>query len=116
MKDILAKICEILCNPSTRDEMRQHMQALLHEFSLAKDEKELEKPCSKTLDSLSLQQEEDDEGISMMHASLDDIDRDMARAKLYKGRQCLQIARWHFNQDGHIGHQDHDACDKQLAL
>ena len=85
MKDILAKLRKTLRNPLTRDEMRQHMQALLHEFPLAKDEKELERPRSSgTLDSLSLQQEEDDEGISMMHASLDDINRDMARAKLYK--------------------------------
>ena len=84
MKDILAKLRETLCNPLTRDEMRQHMQALLHEFPLAKDEKELEQPRSRTPNSLSRQQEEDDKGISMMHASLDDINRDMARAKLYK--------------------------------
>ena len=84
MKDILAKLCETLHNPLTRDEMCQHMQALFHEFPLAKDEKELERPCSGTPNSLSLQQEENDEGISMMHASLDDINRDMARAKLYK--------------------------------
>ena len=84
MKDILANLCDTLCNPLTRDEMSQHMQALLYEFSLAKDEKELERPLSGTPNSLSLQQEENDEGISMMHASLDDINHDMARAKLYK--------------------------------
>ena len=84
MKDILAKLRETLRNPLTRDEMCQHMQALLHEFPLEKDEKELERPLSGTPDSLSLQQEEDNEGISMIHASLDDIDHDMVCAKLYK--------------------------------
>ena len=84
MKDILAKLCKTLCNPFTCDEMHQHMQALLHEFPLAKDKKELERPLSRTPNSLYLQQEEDDEGISMMHASLDDINYDMTRAKLYK--------------------------------
>ena len=84
MKDLLAKLRETLYNPLMRDEMHQHMEVLLQEFPLAKDEKELERPRSGTLDSPSLQQEEDDEGISIMHASLDDIDRDMARAKLYK--------------------------------
>ena len=84
MNDILAQLREILCNPFTRDEMRQHMQALLHEFPLAKDEKELERPRSGTPDSFSWQQEENDKGIPMMHASLDNLERDMARAQLYK--------------------------------
>ena len=85
MQDILAKLRETLRNPFTRVEMmRQHMQALLHEFSLAKEETKLEWPLCETPNSLSLRQEEEDEGISMMHASLDDIVRDMARAKLYK--------------------------------
>ena len=84
MKDILAKLRKTLRNPFTRDEMHQHMQALLHEFPLAKDEKELERPHSRIPDSLSWQQEEDDEEISMMHASLDNIKRDMACAMLYK--------------------------------
>ena len=53
MKDILAKLRKTLRNPLTRDEMRQHMQALLHEFPLAKDEKELERPRSGTPDSFS---------------------------------------------------------------
>ena len=44
----------------------------------------MEWPRIETPDSLSLQQEENDEGISMMHASLDDINCDIARAKLYK--------------------------------
>ena len=60
------------------------MQDLLHEFSLAKEETKLERPLHRTPNSSSLQQEEKDKGISMMHASLDDIERDMARAKLYK--------------------------------
>ena len=80
MKDILAKLHKTLHNPLTCDEMRQYMQALLHKFPLAKDKKELERPLSGTPYSLSLQQEEDDEGISMMHVSLDDIDCDMDRA------------------------------------
>ena len=84
MKEILAKLRETLRNPLTRKAMRKHMQDLLHEFPLAKEETELERPFCGTLNSLSLWQEEEDEGISMMHASLDDIERDMARAKLYK--------------------------------
>ena len=87
MKDILAKLHETLRNPLTRDKMRQNMQALLHEFSLAKDKKELERTLSGTPDSLSLQPKEDDEGISMMHASLEDIKRGMACAKLYKEKK-----------------------------
>ena len=72
------------------------MQALLHEFPLAKDEKDLERPLSGIPDSLSLQQEEDDEGISMMHASLDDIDHDMARAKLYKEKTMFSDSKTAF--------------------
>ena len=53
MKDILAKLCKTLRNPFTRDEMRQHMQALLHEFTLAKDKKDLEQPRSGTPHSFS---------------------------------------------------------------
>ena len=84
MKDILANLRKTLHNPLTHDEIRQHMQALLHEFPLAKDEKELERPRSGTPDSFLWQQEEDDEGIPMMHASLDDLKCDMTRAQLYK--------------------------------
>ena len=71
-------------NPLTREAMRKHMQDLLHEFPLAKEETKLERPLCGTPNSLSLRQEKEDEGNSMMHASLDDIECDMARAKLYK--------------------------------
>ena len=84
MKKILAKLRETLRNPLTRETMRKHMQDLLHEFPLAKEEMELERPLCGTPNSPSLQQEEEDEGISLMHASLDEFKRDMARAKLYK--------------------------------
>ena len=59
MKDLFAKLRETLHNPLTRDAVRHHMEALLQEFPLAKDERELEQPHSGTLDSLSLHQEED---------------------------------------------------------
>ena len=84
MKNLIAKLRETLHNPHTRDEMRHQMQALLHEDPLAKDEEELERPHSGTLDSLALQHEEEDKGTSMMHATLEDFERDMARAQLFK--------------------------------
>ena len=84
MRDLIANLHETLYDPLTRDEMRRQMQALLHEFPLAKEERGLERPPSRTLDSLYLQPKEDDEGISLMYATLDDIDCDTARAQLYK--------------------------------
>ena len=84
MRDLIAKLRETLYNPLMRDEMRRQMQALLHEFPLAKEERGLEQPPSGTLDSLYLQPKEDEEGISLMYATLDEIDCDIARAQLYK--------------------------------
>ena len=84
MKNLIAKLRETLHNPQTRDEMLMHMQALLYDAPLATDEMELERPLSGTSNSLSSRQEEKDDGIPMMHASLDDIKCDMAHAKLFK--------------------------------
>ena len=84
MKEILAKLRQTLQNSLTREEMCSHMQDLLHEFPLAKEETGLEQPLSKSPNLLSSRQEEEDEGLSMMHALMDDIQRDMVRAKLFK--------------------------------
>ena len=84
MKDLITKLRETLDDPLMGDEMRRQMQALLHEFPLAKEERGLERPPSGTLDSLYLQPKEDGEGISLMYATLYDIDCDTARAQLYK--------------------------------
>ena len=84
MRDLIAKLRETLYDPLTRDEMRRQMQALLHEFPLAKEERGLERPPSRTLDSLYLQPKEDEKGICMMYATLDDIDCDLACDQLYK--------------------------------
>ena len=84
MKEILAKLRETMRNPLMHEEMRKHMQDLLHEFPLAKEEMELERPLSGTPNSLSSRQEEEDDGIPMMHVSLDNIEHDMACAKLFK--------------------------------
>ena len=64
--------------------MNNHMQDLLHEFPLAKEEMGLERPLSETPNLLSSRQEEEDDGLSMMHASVDDAQPDMAHAKLFK--------------------------------
>ena len=84
MTEILAKLRETLQNPLMHKEVCSHMQDLLHEFNLAKEEKGLEWPLCRTLNSLTSWQEEEDQGLPMMHSSLDDIQQDMARAKIFK--------------------------------
>ena len=42
--EILAKLQETLQNPLMRKEMCSHMQDLLHEFNIAKEEKGVERP------------------------------------------------------------------------
>ena len=71
--EILAKLQETLQNPLMLKEMCSHMQDLLHEFNLAKEETRLERPLCGTPDSLPSWQEEEDDGLPMMHALLDDI-------------------------------------------
>ena len=100
MKKILVKLRETLRNPLTHEAMRKHMQDFLHELPLAKEETELEQPLCGTPNSFSLRQEEKDEWISMMDASLDNIERDMAHAKLYKEKtmssdsEAVSPPRW----------------------
>ena len=73
MKEILAKLQETLRNPLMHKAMHSHMQDLLHEFPRAKEATGLEWPLSGTPNSISSRQEEDNEGLLMMHALLDDI-------------------------------------------
>ena len=86
MIEFLVKPQETLQNPLMRKELCSHMQDLLHEFNLAKEEMGLERPLSGTPNSLSSRQEEEDEGLLMMHALLDDIQHDTAHAKLFKDK------------------------------
>ena len=100
MRDLIAKLRETLYDPLTRDEMRRQMQALLHEFPLAKEERGLEQPPSGTLHTLYLQPKEDDKEIYLILATLDEIDCDIARAQLYKEktmsshREATSPPRW----------------------
>ena len=73
MTKILTKLQETLQNPLMHEELCSHMQDLLHEFNLAKEEKGLEWPLCKTPYSLPSWQEEEHEALPMMHGSLDDI-------------------------------------------
>ena len=88
MKDILAKLRETLRNPLMRDEMHKHMQDLLREFPLAKDKTKLEWPLRETLNSLSLQQEEEDEGSKIGVVSMSVLQE----ASLIQGTLCNIIA------------------------
>ena len=75
-------------DPIIQEEICSNMQTLLHESTLAIEERGLERPPYKTSTLPPMRQEEEDKGLVMMHAMAYDIQcciqGDATQAKLSK--------------------------------
>ena len=88
MNEIVAKIDEVMQDPSMQEEISSHMQSLLYESTLMVKERGLERPLCRTPILTPMCQQEEDKRLVMMHAKVDDIQHyiqgDATQAKLSK--------------------------------